>query len=153
MPFKLIAPVEKEFTLDRADKFYGVTGSPTRVIMRQASQLQKERRDELFATLTREYDGKAEDVVRYVQRFSLSELMRMEVYLSLVGANLEDENGRPMFRKGMSEQDFNRAWGKLPPDVCAEIHEKVYEVNPTWNPLYNPPLPEEEPEPEPESSE
>ena len=133
MALKLAAPIEKEFTLDETDQHYCTEG--TRVTIRQAAQAQHERRSNLFATLTREYLDENEDgVVRLVQRFNLPELMRMEAYLTLVESNIEDENGSPLFRPGMSESQFAKSWGKLPQIAAYEIHKKVLEVNPDWKP-------------------
>jgi len=34
----------------------------------------------------------------------------------------------------MTEAEFAEAWGRLPPEVAAEIHEKVIAINPMWGP-------------------
>ena len=132
MALKLSAPIEKDFTLDKTDEAFGTEG--TRVRVRQATQAQHERRASLFATLIREYPEGETNNVRFVQRFSLPELIRIEAYLTLISSNIEDENSRPLFYEGMNETQFSRSWGRLPPAVAIEIHDKVLEVNPDWRP-------------------
>jgi hypothetical protein len=132
MALKLSAPLEKDFPLDKTDALFGTEG--TRVRIRQATQAQHERRASLFATLIREYPEGDTNSVRYVQRFSLPELMRIEAYLTLIDSNIEDEASRPLFQEGMNEAQFTRAWGRLPPAVAMEIHDRVLEVNPDWRP-------------------
>ncbi len=132
MALKLSAPIEKDFVLEKTDEMFGTEG--TRVRVRQATQAQHERRASLFATLIREYPEGDMNNVRFVQRFSLPELMRIEAFLTLIDSNIEDENSRPLFHEGMSEAQFSRSWGRLPPAVAIEIHDKVLEVNPDWIP-------------------
>lgn len=141
MPYRRDLPLVKEFTLDKSDILYGVTGEATKVRIRQASQAAHERREALYANVIREMrsavDGQ-EDTVRLIQHFSLQELKRIEVMLTLAGCNIEDERGKHLFDftedHVKSESQFREAWGSLPPIVCDEIHEKVLEVNIDWNP-------------------
>lgn len=139
MPLKLTPPIEKTFNLEKTDKLYESEG--TTVTVRQASQLHHERRQDLWATMNSRFGGET-DTVELVQRFNQSELHRIETMLTLVDCNIEDENGKPLFKfkkqgssnsLDMSEIAFRNAWGKLPVDVAIEIHEKVLEVNPTWS--------------------
>jgi hypothetical protein len=105
--------------------------------VRQATQAQHERRSDLFSRLTSRV-GNDPSIVEIVTRFSFPELQRIECFLALKGSNLEDENGEPLFRfkNGViTERDFNEVWGKLPPLVADEIHEKVLLLNPTWGKL------------------
>lgn len=139
MPLKLKPPVEQTFPLEKTDKLYGSEG--TIVTIRQASQLHHERRQDLWATMNSRYsDGT--DTVELIQRFNQPELFRIETMLTLVDCNIEGENGKPLFKfrkegnsqvLSMNEGAFKEAWGQLPVDVAAEIHEKVLEVNPTWS--------------------
>lgn len=142
MPLKLTAPLYKTFTLDKADEKYGSMDDPTIVKVKQASQKQHEERQSLFATLEQRWNQLEPDEVALVQTISMEEVKKLEVYLSLVESNFEDENGAPLFpsREGkdgvpelaMSKPMFVTAWGKLLPDVAREIHQKVLEVNPLW---------------------
>jgi len=139
MPLKLSPPIEKTFTLDKTDKLYGAEG--TTVTIRQASQLQHERRQDLFASMQSRL---TEDtgIVELVQRFNLPEVHRIEAMLTIIDCNIESEDGKPLFKfkkvsktgsvLAMSEREFKEAWGQLPVDVATEIHEKILEVNPTW---------------------
>jgi len=145
MPLQLSAPLEKDFTLDKSDALFGNDGEPTRITVRQATQAQHERRSRLWEELTQEVIGDYSnpDAVRLIQRISVPEIHRIEAFLTLVGCNILDDDGEPLFKvksiKGrqyldMNEREFTKAWGKLPPEVAREIHEKVVEVNPTWGP-------------------
>lgn len=138
MPFRKQIPLVKDLVLERTDKAYGVQGTPTSVTIRQATQSAHERRANLFANIVREL-GKNDEMVRLVQRFSMEELKRIEVMLTLAGCNIEDENGSMLFKFDSDgfirdEAAFNRAWGMLPPLVAEEIHDKVLDVNVDWAP-------------------
>lgn len=145
MPLKLIAPVYKTFTLERADETYGVKGEETSVMIKQAAQHEHEQRQDLFSTLERKFKDLDPDEISIVSRFSMEELKRQEVWLTLVGCNITDEKGKSLFPtkkiKGghpalaMRKHEFSQAWGQLPPDVATEIHEKVLEVNLMWSGL------------------
>lgn len=139
MPLKLITPIEKEFTLDRSDRLYGTDGEPTKVTIRQATQAHNEKRAIVYSEITQEYNR--EEGMRSKQRFSVEELKRIEVFLTLVGCNIVGQDGKSLFRfrnvdgkqsLDMTDREFAVAWGELPPDVASEIHEKVWEVNLTW---------------------
>jgi len=139
MPLKLTAPIEKECVLEKSDELFGCEGDPTRVTIRQATQAQHERRSDLWAEMTQEVFGDrvAPDSVRLIQRISLPELHRIEVYCTLAGSNILGVDGEPLFKfkngkLAMTEYEFNIAWGQLLPEIVNEIHEKVLEVNPTW---------------------
>lgn len=142
MPLKLLAPVYQEFTLDKSDEKYNVDGEGSKVTIKQAAQREHEQRQDLFSTLERKFKELTPDEISIVSRFSMEELKRQEVWLTLVEANITDENGKSLFpsRKvkggysvlAMKRQEFNDSWGKLPPDVATEIHEKVLEVNLMW---------------------
>ena len=137
MPLKLTAPVSQDFVLTRSDEVLGTEGDPTRVSIRQAAQGEYERRQQMFSEWVRAYDpATGQDQV--VQRLNIEMLKRLEVFLTIADCNIEAENEKPLFRfKGgnlsMSELEFDRAWAKLPLVIATEIHEKVLEVNPTWD--------------------
>jgi hypothetical protein len=142
MPLELVAPLYKEFVLEKTDEKYGVEGEGTSVLIKQAAQREHEQRQDLFSTLERKFKQLAPDEVSLVSRFSLEELKRQEVWLTMVECNIKDEKGKALFpsrkEKGghsvlaMTKQQFYDAWGKLPPDVANEIHDKVLEVNILW---------------------
>lgn len=146
MPIKLSAPIIQTFTLEKTDERYGEEGgSPTTVTVRQATQGQHEERQQIFATLERRYDDLDPAIVSLVQKANMEELKRKEVYLTMVDCNITKEDGKkPLFnsRKGkdgmpvldMSKSEFDQAWASLPPDVAAEIHEKIIELNVMWGP-------------------
>lgn len=143
MPVKLIAPLYKTMTLERTDERYGNDGEPTTVVIRQAAQHEHEQRQQQFSTLKRSYNELAPSEVTVIQDIPMELLKRLEVWLTLCECNLLDENGEDMFpsTKGknghpklkMTRREFDNAWGKLPPDIAGEIHEKVLEVNFVWS--------------------
>lgn len=141
MALRLSPPIEKTFILENTDKLYGTEG--TQITVRQASQGQHERRQDLFAEMTSRIAGEGGQI-EIVQRFSLPELHRIEAMLTLTACNIEDEDGKPLFKfreskngqsyLGMTDLEFREAWNKLPVDVAEEIHSKVTEVNISWGP-------------------
>jgi len=140
MPLKLVAPINKEFTLNKTDEYYGVTGDPSKVTIRQATQGDNEKRTNLFAEVTRVIEGTK---IKTSSRWSYEQLRRLEVYLTLVGCNITDDQDKPIFNfrslqngnqvLDMSESHFTEKWNSLPPLVAEEIHEKVLEVNISWD--------------------
>ena len=135
MPLQMKSPLVKESHLEKSDAELGVTDGATMVTIRQATQGGHELRNDLFAEFKREYDGNS---IRVVQRISFDDIRRREVFLTLSACNIMDENGKnPLFtfENGLlkNEAVFSKAWGKLPPIVANEIHEKVLEMNPLWN--------------------
>lgn len=142
MPIKLIAPIVETFTLDESDKKYGNDGDPTTVTIRQATQAQHEERQSLFSTLEQRFSDENPDDISLIQNLSSAELMRKEVWLTLIDSNLQNEDGSIVFpskknSNGVSTLDltkkqFDHAWGKLMPDIALEIHSKVLLVNPLW---------------------
>jgi hypothetical protein len=145
MPLKLSLPTEKDFVLERSDLAYGNDGEPTRVSIRQATQSQNEKRSHIYSEVTNVINRDPEDLIPELQlrqHWSLEELKRVEVFLTLTSCNILDPNGSPLFRfkmvndkstLDMNNQEFAIAWGKLPGDIALEIHEKVLEVNPLWD--------------------
>ena len=80
MPLKIKVPTVREFVLSKSDTVYGVEGEPTRISIRQATQASHERRSNLFSNIIRELSN-SDEAVRLIQRFSLEELKRIEVFL------------------------------------------------------------------------
>lgn len=146
MPLKLNAPIVQTFILEKTDKKYGSKDEePTTVTLRKATQGQHEHRQQLFATLERRFNDLAPEQTSLVQTANTEELKRLEARLTLVASNiLRDDGKKPLFyskksKDGLAEldmsySDFDSAWALLPPDVAAEIHEKVLELNPMWGP-------------------
>jgi hypothetical protein len=137
MPLKITAPIEKEFHLEETDKTYGVEGQ-TRVTIRQATQRAHERRENLYSEILKKYSSEHPGEVTLIQNFSVSEIQRVEAFLTIVNSNIETEKeGELLFTSDVlkSEKKFQEAWGTLPIDVAEEIMQCVYKVNISWNPL------------------
>lgn len=142
MPFQLISPLYETFELTEIDKAYENDGEPTTVTIRQASQGQHAERQKLFAKLERKFSELEPDEITVVSSVSTEDLRMTEVYLTLVDSNIENIEGEPLFTSktnkdgnpylNMTRQAFINAWGKLPPDVCRAIHERVLKVNAMW---------------------
>jgi hypothetical protein len=141
MPITLSAPIYKDFVLERTDERYGNDGESTTVTIKQASQLEHERRQNLFSTLERKFSELKPEEVTLVQNIPMEELKRLETWLTLCDCNILDPDGKALFPSkqksgapslSMTKTQFGKAWGSLPPDVAEEIHEKVLEVNFMW---------------------
>ena len=143
MPIKLAAPLIKDFPLERSDLARGVETEPTIVTIIQASQGGKERRSLIHSEVTQVVNSESvlHREMQLRQKWSLEQLKRIEVFLTLVGCNIQDVDGQPLFKfktdngipsLAMSEEEFRVAFYKLDPDVADEIHEKVLEVNVSW---------------------
>lgn len=141
MPFQLSPPFEQEFELEQTDKDYGKKGDPpTKVLIRQAKQGEHERRSNLFSQIIREQSVKApEDIVRFIQRWSMEELKRLEVFLTLKACNIQKPDGSPLWdfdkNGNIRESMFDKGWEMLPVSVAREIHDCVLIVNPDWDRL------------------
>ena len=143
MPFQLTAPVYETFELTKIDKAYDNDGDPTTVTIVQASQHQHAERQSIFAKIERKINTEFPDEVTLSSTATVEELSRLEVYLTLVDSNIEDIDGKPMFRSkkdkdgipylAMQKKAFINAWGSLPPDICDAIHKKVLEINLQWS--------------------
>jgi hypothetical protein len=140
MPFKLQPVLVKKIYLQLNNE--QDPDEDTWIEARQATQAEQERRQELTAESTREYVGDSQ-TVRVTQRWSIEEQRKLEVYLTLAGCNILDENDKPLFvfrtvdgkkRLDCSLDAFGEIWGKLPSAIALRIHEAVLEVNPQWNP-------------------
>jgi hypothetical protein len=143
MPLKLTAPLYETFTLEKSDKRYGDPDDPTMVTIRQASQGDHEIRQSMFSTLEQKWKQLEPDEVTLVQRISMEELKKLEVYLCLVESNMTDEKDKLLFpskdgadgnqRLALSKSKFMETWSLLNPFVANEIHEKVLKLNPLWS--------------------
>ena len=138
MALQLKTPEQREFPLDKADP----TGE-TKITIKQATTREHTLRAEMWATASRIMRDGMGSEVELKQRISFPEIVRREVFLTLVACNIQAENGEPLFKfaqdsttsrpyLAMSEDKFAVAWGLLPIEIALEIHSKVIEVNPTW---------------------
>lgn len=142
MPIRLTTPIVKDFILVRSDSHFGLSESEaTKVSIRQATQIDNERRAELFAKTERIFDSNPGEI-RVKSNWTLEQLKRLETYCSLSDCNIEAEDGKPLFKFrsengvriiDMTMGEFEKAWGKLPALVAGEIYEKVIEVNFDWS--------------------
>ena len=141
MSIKLSAPLIEDFYLEVSESAYGDgTEAPSKVTVRQATQGDHERRSRVFAEISRVIEeqrdfGMASMQIR--QRWSMEELKRVEVFLTLAGCDILDHEGKPLFSfnndgKLIDEAVFSRQWSMLPPEVANEIHQKVLKVNYVW---------------------
>src|SRR5664279_2131442 len=129
-------PVVKEFKL-KCDP----DGVAT-VVIRQARNVDTERRGELFATTTAELDGRTTTALR--QHWNIHEQRRIEaglVVVSITGIDVSegdpsamDEKSVPLFktkdtpdglRLDMSLGEFYSAWGQLEDEYVREIHNYI----------------------------
>ncbi len=139
MALKISAPVVKEFHLASVDEKYPVEDGDdaTTVLILQATQGQNEQRAAVFNRVRRQYSQLGDGTMEETQEIPWVELMRKEVYLTLAGCNIVDENDKGLFqfkneKLSMSFEGFLKAWHKLPPFVCSEIHKCVLDVNFIW---------------------
>lgn len=138
MPIQLKPRIEQTFNLEDTDEKYESEG--TYVTIKQATQGEHEKRQDLYATLRSIYGGDTGSF-EMVQRWNMSELHRHETRLVMTDCNILDEDGNQLFRVkqskagkyiDMTDTEFNAAWSKLPVDIAEEIHSKVLELNPLW---------------------
>jgi len=140
MALKISAPIVEDFYLDESDKLYGTSEDPTKIAVRQADQGANERRSRVFAEISRIIENENDSTSMQIrQRWSMEELKRVEVFLTLAGCDIEGPDGQDLFRftadgkLKMSEAEFAKAWALLPPFVASEIHQKVLKVNYVWS--------------------
>jgi len=145
MPAKTAIPEVQEFRLELLDERQEVPeDEKTTVLIRQARVAQNAKRSILFSKYTRrladpDIQGDKDEMV---YNLPLYDLISEEVYLTLVGCNMLNHEGKePLFAFGqsdrgpymqMSKTAFIKAWGTLEDDDAAEIHSKVLEVNFHW---------------------
>jgi hypothetical protein len=139
MPLR-ISTIVKTFDLTKSDSLYGNEAGGTTVTVRQATQSQNERIEALNKKIRRIYNAQNPSETVVESDFSISELFRVQAMCVMIGCNIEDENGKPLFppeilatkEKEADEKKFRNSWGQLPTDVANEILEKIYEVNISW---------------------
>lgn len=141
MPVQLIAPLIKNFPLEKTDKKYENEGAPSTVTVRQARKMQDMERQAYFDVVRREWDAQEPDRVAIVQNQGMEKLKQLEAWLTICDCNLLNVDGSILFPSkmensrsvlAMNQDAFNKAWGELPGDIADEIHSKVLELNPTW---------------------
>lgn len=73
---------------------------------------------------------------RYAQEqdFNIEHFRTMECYVTFEEATGITDNGNPLFRRGMSKEDFFMAFGRLPKSVTREWMNAVREFNPELRP-------------------
>jgi hypothetical protein len=135
MPIHLKSPLEKEFHLEKSDAELGISDGATLISIRQATEGDYILVRDLSSEYRRSYDGRT---ITAIQRISYDDIRKKQVYLTLSGCNILDENEKdPLFRfsnkRVSSETEFNAAWYKLPPTIADEIHAKVLDMNPLWD--------------------
>lgn len=135
-----IKPVIQDFELD-----FRVPDEPDarcHVAIRQARTGEQVRIGNLFADQTQIWDDESFGTVQLKRKWNPEELKQFRAYLTLVGCDLEDEDGSPIFQfretkngpeLSMSQNSFYAAWGKLPAELTDEIHRKILKVNPQWD--------------------
>lgn len=94
----------------------------------------KQRRvwnDEEVGKMSLEYDWNHE------------QLKRERAFLTLVGADLESEDGVPIFKfteqdgelkLAMTKNQFYKVWDQLSIELTDEIHDHILSLNPQWSP-------------------
>ena len=144
MPFQISDPIYQEFELVQTDATYNPDGDvPTTVTIRQARQHEHANRMDQWSKFERKYSSMRPDEVKVVQELSYEAIKMLEARITLVESNILDENGKKELFPSkkdengkamldMTAKEFDMAWGYLPPDVAAEIHRKILEVNPMW---------------------
>lgn len=142
MPIQLQPPVYETYVLSEIDEKYGVTGESTTVTIRQATQAQAEQRQKFLWKQERKIASDEPGEIRIIQDITEAELMKLEVWLSLVECNIVDEAGKDLFPSKrnaqgnphltLTENQFSNAWGQLPEDVAKAIHDRVLELNIMW---------------------
>jgi hypothetical protein len=92
MALKILTPEQKEFALTESDP----TGE-TLVTIRQATTREHTLRADLWATASRIMRDGGGGEVELKQRISFPEIVRREVFLTLVGCNIEGPDGKQLF--------------------------------------------------------
>ncbi len=135
MPKKVALPVDQICQLTKWDP----TGE-TNVTIRQANQGIVDRLEN-FRTAANEYqwDDKAQGKTTMKTNRGSAEVRRLQVRETMVASNLPGPDDQPMFKTFIYKNDsdilaWEKAWDALPPELAAEIFEKVLDVNPQWKP-------------------
>jgi hypothetical protein len=140
MPAKINSiPEVKTFRLELMDKRYNIPDdAPSTVDIVTSTFSGNSKRSQEFSKFKVER-GDGKEITYY--DWSYYKLVLHEVYLTLVGCNLQGSNG-PLFafkstpkgpKLAMSFEEFAEAFGLLDDDGAVEIHTKVLEMNPQWS--------------------
>lgn len=138
MPLRLsVKPVEQTITLESDPS------GETFVVVRQATTGDVVKIGNAFGDQTQIFDDEMGNTLKIQKKWNLAELQRMRAYLTIIGCNIEDEDGSPWFkfretRDGFApgpQDAFFKAWDKLPPEISDDLYQAVIMVNPQWNPL------------------
>lgn len=137
MPLKIASyPTTKDFKLLKSDP-----SGETFVTVRQATAGDEIRISNLFAEQTQIWDDAEVGRVQLKRKWNFDERKRFIAYLTMVGCNIETEEGEPLFRftggpnprLNMSQADFFKAWDMLPQNVADEIYDCILQLNPQWD--------------------
>ena len=112
------------------------------ITIRQARTGDVIKLGDLFSNQTRTWDEDAKDMVKLTQKWNPDELKRERAFLTVVGLDLEDNSGKPIFKfkedkafgasLDMSRSAFIKVWNILPSELTEEIHTWILQVNPQW---------------------
>lgn len=127
-------PIEKTFVIETEEYGKGT------ITIRQARVGDQLRRQDLVSeasiVINDEFLGQ-----EIKQKINQAELKRFDIFLVLVGSDIEEEDSDGnfvgayfKFNNGhiADQAEFNVAYGRLPIEVADTIYEKVLEVNPHW---------------------
>ncbi len=121
---------------------YDIEGN-TSVSIRQATTADKIVIADLFAEQTQIWEDADVGKIQMKRKWNPEALKQARAFATLVGADLEDDDGNPIFRFGntkngpelsMQKVEFNRAWGSLPIELTEEIYKLILKVNTDWDP-------------------
>lgn len=138
-----LKPITKTFELDFdfGEVLDENAAKPT-VTIRQVKTGDIVRLGDLFSEQTQIWDDAQYGQVKLQRKWNPEELKRERAFCTLVGADLEDENGNPVFKfksdangpaLSMSRNDFFRAWDSLPYELTNEIYGYIVDVNEIWD--------------------
>lgn len=132
-----IKPIVKQFALK-----FDEAGEAT-VSIRQIKTADLVQLADLFSEQTQIWDDVDLGTIQLKRKWNPEELKQERAFRTLVGADLQDEDGVNLFKfkqgkngpeLDMQRADFITAWGSLEPALTDEIYEYVKEVNPVFDP-------------------
>jgi hypothetical protein len=125
---RLPAEIQKSFPIEVEEGTFNVT-------FRQATEGDEMARISLFAVREEIVDVRNPNIITTHFDQNLAKLRAKEVYLTLMDCDLQKPSGRGLlFRPGMPEDQFMKAWGQLPPNWASEIYKHCLKVNRHWGP-------------------
>ena len=122
---KIPEPTVSEYVIEVPEGTFNVS-------FRTATVRDEMQRRALFSDRIDQRDTATPTVVQTIYKSDWAALEAREVWLTLESCDLEGKNGQLLFKKGMSEPAFMRAWGSLPPHFAAAIQLKCMETNKDW---------------------